>query len=67
MVELKIEANAMSGSAKIPVICDDIVEGIETFDITLELESDNTGVIVRKSTSVGQIIDSTGNNYDIMR
>ena len=69
-VELTIKANAMSGSANIPVMCDKIVEGIETFDITLHLTNDNTKVAIGQSTSVVQIIDSTGmggNYYDVMR
>ena len=60
-VNLTIETNAINGSAKISVKCDEMVEGMETFDITLQLiKSDNSEVTIDKNTSMGQIIDSTG-------
>ena len=64
-VDLTIKANAKNGSAKIPVMCDEMVEGTETFDITLQLKSENAKVAIGRNTSMVQIIDSTGmcDNY----
>ena len=59
-VDLTIKANATSGSANIAMICDDIVEGMETFNITLQFRSDNSEVTIGRNTSVVQIIDTTG-------
>ena len=40
--------------------CDDEVEGLETFDMTLTLTSSSSGVTLGRDTCEGQIIDSTG-------
>ena len=40
--------------------CDDEVEGLETFDMTLTLTSSSSGVSLGRNTSEGQITDSTG-------
>ena len=40
--------------------CDDEVEGLETFDITLTLTSSSSGVTLGRDTSEGHITDSTG-------
>ena len=43
------------------VYCDDVVEGPETFDMTLTLANSSDEVILgRNVTSEGYIIDSTG-------
>ena len=55
-----INAGAIDGRANISVICDDEVEGLETFDMRLTLNSSISGVTLGRDTSVGQIIDSTG-------
>ena len=59
-LDLMIIAGTMSGRVNISVICDDVVEGIEMFDINLELKMDNPLVIIGISKSIGQINDSTG-------
>ena len=38
--------------------CDDEVEGLESFELTLT--SSSSGVTLGRNTSVGHIIDSTG-------
>ena len=40
--------------------CDDEVEGLETFNMTLALTSSSSGVTFGRNTSEGQITDSTG-------
>ena len=57
---ITIDAGATEGRANISVICDDEVEGMETFDMRLTLTTSIPGVMLGRSTSVGQIIDSTG-------
>ena len=58
---ITINAGATEGRANISVTCDDEVEGLETFDMTLTLTSSNPGVTLGRDTSEGQITDSTGN------
>ena len=55
-----INAGAIDGRANISVVCDDEVEGMETFDMRLTLTSIISGVTLGRDTSVGQIVDSTG-------
>ena len=43
--------------------CDNIVEGIETFNITLKSTNDSTRVKIGEDKSLGQINDSTGISY----
>ena len=57
---ITINAGATEGRAYIAVTCDDEVEGMETFDITLTLTSSATRVMLGRDTSEGVIIDSTG-------
>ena len=57
---ITINAGATDGSANIPVTCDDVVEGSETFDMTLTLTSSSNGVTLGRDTAEGQITDSTG-------
>ena len=57
---ITINAGATEGRDNISVTCDDVVEGLETFDMTLTLTSSSTGVTLGRDTSEGQIIDSTG-------
>ena len=40
--------------------CDDEVEGLETFNMTLTLTSSSSGVELGRDTCEGQINDSTG-------
>ena len=57
---ITIDAGATEGRANISVTCDDEVEGMETFDMRLTLTTSIPGVVLGRSASVGQIIDSTG-------
>ena len=57
---ITIDAGATEGRANIAVTCDDEVEGLETFDMTLTLTSSVTGVTLGRDTSEGEIADSTG-------
>ena len=57
---ITINAGANEGRANVSVTCDDEVEGLETFDMTLTLTSSSSGVILGRNTSQGQISDSTG-------
>ena len=58
---ITINAGATEGRANISVTCDDEVEGLETFDMTLTLASSSSGVTLGRDTSEGRITDSTGN------
>ena len=58
---ITINAGAIDGRANISVTCDDEVERLENFDMRLTLTSSISGVTLGRDTSVGQIIDSTGN------
>ena len=40
--------------------CDNVTEGLETFDMTLSIASDNPRVKIGRDTCEGQINDSTG-------
>ena len=58
---ITIDAGATEGKANISVICDDVVEGAETFDMMLILTNSSDEVMLgRNVTSEGYIIDSTG-------
>ena len=57
---ITINAGTTEGRANVSVTCDDEVEGLETFDMTLTLTSSNSGVMLGRNTCEGEIIDSTG-------
>ena len=59
-ITITIEAGSTEGRGNISVICDNVVEGVETFDMNLTLASDNSLVRVGRDTSIGRITDSTG-------
>ena len=56
---ITIDAGATEGRANITIICDDETEEFETFDMTLTLTSNVTGVTLGRDTCEGVIIDST--------
>ena len=58
--DITINAGTTEGRANIAVTCDDEVEGLKTFDMTVTLTSSVTGVTVGRDTSEGEITDSTG-------
>ena len=62
---ITINAGAIDGRANISVTCDDEVERLETFDMRLTLTSSISEVTLGRDTSVGQIIDSTGNELHV--
>lgn len=57
---IMIDAGATEGRGNISVILDDLVEGLETFDVDLTLITSNPRIILGRATAEGQIIDSTG-------
>ena len=57
---ITIAPGATEGRNNISVACDDEVEGLEFFDMSLTLTSSGNGVTLGRDTSEGQIIDSTG-------
>ena len=57
---ITINAGATDGRANLSVTCDNITEGLETFDMTLTIVSDSPEAILGRDTSEGQINDSTG-------
>ena len=59
-ITITIEAGSTEGRGNISVICDNVTEQVETFDVNLTLASDNPLVRVGRDTSVGRITDSTG-------
>ena len=58
---ITINAGATEGRANVSVTCDDEVEGLETFDMTLTLTSSSSRVTLGTDTCRGEINDSTGN------
>ena len=59
-ITITIEAGSTEGRGIISVSCDNVIEGVETFDMNLTLVSDNPRVRVGRDTSVGRITDSSG-------
>ena len=57
---ITINAGATDGRANVSVTCDNVTEGLETFDMKLTVTSCSSGVTLGRDTSEGQIIDSTG-------
>ncbi|XP_065895704.1 sodium/calcium exchanger 1-like [Dysidea avara] len=58
-ITITIEAGSTEGRGNISVSCDNVVEGVETFDMNLTLASNNSLVRVGRDTSIGRITDST--------
>ena len=57
---ITINAGATDGRANVSVTCDNVTEGLETFDMRLTVTSNSSGVTLGRDTSEGQITDSTG-------
>ena len=57
---ITINSGDIEGRGNIAVTCDDEIEGLETFDITLALTSSANGVMLGRDTSEGEVTDSTG-------
>ena len=55
-----INAGATDGRANVSVTCDNVTEGLETFDMRLTVTSSSSEVTLGRDTCEGQIIDSTG-------
>ena len=59
-ITITIEAGSTECRGNISVSCDDLVEEVETFNMTLTLASSNPLVRVGRDTAEGRITDSTG-------
>ena len=59
-ITITIDAGSTEGRGNISMVCDNVVEGVESFDVNLTLASDNPLVRVGRDISVGIITDSTG-------
>ena len=57
---ITINAGATNGRANVSVTCDDEVEELESFDMTLTIKSNSPEVTLGRDTCEGQISDSTG-------
>ena len=57
---ITINAGATDGRANVSVTCDNITEGLETFDMTLTITSDSSGLMLGRDTCEGHINDTTG-------
>ena len=57
---IRLNAGATEGRANVSMTCDNVTEGLETFDMRLTIASGSPGVILGRNTSEGQINDSTG-------
>ena len=57
---ITINAGATDGRANVSVSCDNVTEGLETFDMRLTITSSSSGVTLGRDTCEGQINDSTG-------
>ena len=55
-----INAGTTDGRANVSVTCDNVTEGLETFDMRLTVTSSSSAVTLGRDTCEGQIIDSTG-------
>ena len=59
-ITITINAGATIARANISVACDDVLEGLETFDMRLTLTSNSSSIALGRDAAEGQIIDSTG-------
>ena len=59
-INVTFAAGKVSQSFNISVTCDKIVEGMERFDVSLTLTSNNPQVGIGRNRSLVRIIDSTG-------
>lgn len=58
---ITIDAGATEGRGNVSVTCDDEIEGLETFNMTLSLTNGSSEVVLgRNISSEGHIIDSSG-------
>ena len=55
-----MNAGATNGRANVSVTCDNITEGLETFDMTLTITSDSSGLMLGRDLCEGHINDTTG-------
>ena len=60
---ITINAGATDGRGNVSVICDNEVEGLESFDMTLIIINNSLGVILGRDICEGEINDSTGTVY----
>ena len=58
--DITIQPGFINGSTSIPIICDDVVEKMEIFNISLKLITDNPQVLIDKNEAMVQITDTTG-------
>ena len=63
---IAIIAGATEGRANISVTCDDVIEGLETFDLRLSLVTSNPQITLGTSRAKGEIIDSSGKWIKLM-
>ena len=57
---ITINAGTTDGRANVSVTCDNVTEGLETFDMRLTVTSSSLAVTSGRDTCEGQIMDSTG-------
>ena len=57
---ITIDAGATIGTEYVSVTCDDVLEGLETFDMRLTLTRRVSGLTLGRDTAEGEITDSTG-------
>ena len=58
--DIIINPGATYGRANVSVTCDNVTEGLETFNMTLSLAGSSSGITLGRDTCEGQINDSTG-------
>ena len=63
LFNITIEAGEIIGYHNLSITCDELIEGNETFNLTLSLASDNDQITIGKSMAIVKIIDSTGKCY----
>ena len=59
-MNITINAGATNGRANVSVTCDNVIEGLGTFDMRLTITNSSSAVTLGRDTCEGQIIDSTG-------
>lgn len=60
-INITFAAGEVTRTVDVMVACDKLMEGAETFDISLVLLTSTSLVTLGRSASTGEIVDTTGN------
>ena len=62
-INITFDVGEVNKRVNVPLINDTVVEGEETFDINLSLQSENSQVTIGRKRSIARIIDTTCKLY----